>query len=314
MSTSTPHIQDRNQFPRDWGNFTSLTLLPNASAYAGTVASVRPLERGDTAFVDGVGRVYCVSAGTPGALDAVWNVPGSLLHEFPISPASVGTPVFVRYTTDAPVGPVGVATSALVAAPSMPGLSCLQLASTDGCWVWPLRLPAGLSLPSDGYTLELEISNADAGGWYAMVMPLGDLIGGGSPSARGFFLYSYYGATNVDTFFSEIVSGPYYKMTGVISSITAWGASYSAANFARGPFRMVIDVRRTAGLTPSQWSIRVTLYAANGQVSSSMVSNVTLGLTALDGAALSSIGLGTYGAGAAQICLQRIRLFSLGSN
>lgn len=72
MATSTPHVQDRNQFPRDWGNYASLSVCPKASGYLGALNLVASLEQGDRAYITDVGPCHCVSAGTPATLDAVW--------------------------------------------------------------------------------------------------------------------------------------------------------------------------------------------------------------------------------------------------
>lgn len=74
MATRQPFGQTRNQNGRDWGNYASLTACPNGSTWAG--ADTDSLEAGDTAYVTGTGRVHCTSAGTPGALDAVWVATG----------------------------------------------------------------------------------------------------------------------------------------------------------------------------------------------------------------------------------------------
>lgn len=42
------------------------------SGFTAPLNQILPLEAGDTAYVDGQGRWYCDSAGTPGAGDAVW--------------------------------------------------------------------------------------------------------------------------------------------------------------------------------------------------------------------------------------------------
>lgn len=70
MSTSTPSVQQRNQYGRDWGNYASLTDCPNGTTWGG--ADTDSLEEGDTAYVTGTGRVYCADPGTPGNTDAVW--------------------------------------------------------------------------------------------------------------------------------------------------------------------------------------------------------------------------------------------------
>lgn len=73
MALANPNVQQRNQYLRDWGNYDFLVDLPNASGWTG--GATNALERGDTAYVTGVGPVSCSSAGTPGLLNAVW-VPG----------------------------------------------------------------------------------------------------------------------------------------------------------------------------------------------------------------------------------------------
>lgn len=73
MSKATPNVQPRNQFPRDWGNYASLDVCPNASAWPGTTNQTKLLEAGDTAFITGQGRAVCFDAGTPGSSDAVWD-------------------------------------------------------------------------------------------------------------------------------------------------------------------------------------------------------------------------------------------------
>lgn len=70
MASRQPFGQSRNQNARDWGNYLSLFDLPNAAAWAGSPTT--NLEEGDTAYVVGLGRAYCASAGTPGLLDATW--------------------------------------------------------------------------------------------------------------------------------------------------------------------------------------------------------------------------------------------------
>lgn len=72
MALANPHVQQRNQFGKDWGTYASLLVCPNASGWAGGANPASYLEAGDLAFVTGIGPVYCVSAGTVGGLDAVW--------------------------------------------------------------------------------------------------------------------------------------------------------------------------------------------------------------------------------------------------
>lgn len=72
MASRTPGLQGRSQYHRDWGNFTALSLLPNASG-APLAAADFVLEAGDTAYVDVIGFCYCVSPGGAGLGDAVWR-------------------------------------------------------------------------------------------------------------------------------------------------------------------------------------------------------------------------------------------------
>jgi hypothetical protein len=75
MSTSTPTAQPRNQFSRDWGNYATAALLPNASGNALANPQFTQLEIGDIAYVSGVpGRAFCSSKGTLSGADAVWVV------------------------------------------------------------------------------------------------------------------------------------------------------------------------------------------------------------------------------------------------
>lgn len=74
MARVAPSFQTRSQQPRDWGNYASLLVLPNAAGWLGGVAPAFPLEEGDTAYVIGSGPAYCVSAGVPGSLNAVWSL------------------------------------------------------------------------------------------------------------------------------------------------------------------------------------------------------------------------------------------------
>lgn len=72
MAKRTPNSQARGGFHRDWGNYATLNDLPNRPGFVAPVDQIDPLESGDGAYVDGQGRWYCDSAGTPGAGDAVW--------------------------------------------------------------------------------------------------------------------------------------------------------------------------------------------------------------------------------------------------
>lgn len=115
-STSFPQGQARQQYQRDWGNYTSAATLPNA---AGNLLSAPHfiLEVGDTAFVIGGQRYCCTSAGTAGGGDAVWtidgtgSIQGTIAHDdpnnvatnYPVLTGGVGTdqaPVLVTTVLD----------------------------------------------------------------------------------------------------------------------------------------------------------------------------------------------------------------------
>lgn len=116
MSTSTPSVQQRNQYGRDWGNYASLSVCPNASGWLGGTNPAAPLEVGDTAYVVGTGRVHCTSAGTVGGLDAVWALGGMT---FPLPGEQTGTSELslgMIYLTAGTV--IGAASHALLGASS----------------------------------------------------------------------------------------------------------------------------------------------------------------------------------------------------
>lgn len=72
MSKRSPNVQPRNGHHQDWGIYESPDLLPNRPGFTAPANLLEPLDLGDTAYVDGQGRWYCDSAGTPGLGDAVW--------------------------------------------------------------------------------------------------------------------------------------------------------------------------------------------------------------------------------------------------
>jgi len=70
-STSYPVGQARQQYHRNWGNYTSVADLPNDTANA-LALPYFTLEVGDSAWVTGDGFYVCTYAGTAGGADAVW--------------------------------------------------------------------------------------------------------------------------------------------------------------------------------------------------------------------------------------------------
>ena len=107
MSTATPAIQPRNGHPRDWGNYPSAAVLPNAAGWPGAplpggvspTLAATPLELGDTATVEGVGPYWCSSAGAPGLLDAIWqrtNANAISVAELPFTTLVTEKPVWSK--------------------------------------------------------------------------------------------------------------------------------------------------------------------------------------------------------------------------
>lgn len=77
MALANPNVQQRNQFGRDWGNYPSLDDCPNAVGWLGGTNPAAALEEGDRAYINAgnvTGPCHCVSAGTVGGLDAIWEM------------------------------------------------------------------------------------------------------------------------------------------------------------------------------------------------------------------------------------------------
>lgn len=182
MSTVTPNAQARNGHPRDWGNYASLTLLPNAAGWLGGVLKATPLEEGDPAFVVGVGRVYCVSAGTPGLFDAVWAVAGTSSVIVPVaastlagagtSPVAYGA-VYLRAgqtiqaVSRALVGAIGGGTATVQIRRQSTGVLVVGLVWATAAALNDQTLAGSVSIVADDwYTLEVV---SDTLGAYAVV-------------------------------------------------------------------------------------------------------------------------------------------------
>ena len=79
MAARSPGLQARSQYPRDWGNYVSAAVLPNASGAPLPAPAFANLEAGDTAYVPtatpatNIGVLYvCSSPGTVNGGDAAW--------------------------------------------------------------------------------------------------------------------------------------------------------------------------------------------------------------------------------------------------
>lgn len=82
MANRTPGLQDRNQYHRNWGNYTDGGQttpangdLPNQPSNPLSNPEFSKLEAGDLAYVTttDAGVYYCVSPGTVGGGDAIWT-------------------------------------------------------------------------------------------------------------------------------------------------------------------------------------------------------------------------------------------------
>lgn len=182
MSTVTPNAQARNGHPRDWGNYASLTALPNASAWAGGVLLATPLEQGDTAFLIGTGSVECTIAGTPGLLDAVWAVTGKTSIIMPVaastlagagtSPVAYGavyltTGQTAQMTSRALVGAVGGGIASVQVRRQSTGALVAGFAWSTAAALNDQTLAAAVPIvASDWYVLEVV---SDTVGAYALV-------------------------------------------------------------------------------------------------------------------------------------------------
>ncbi len=111
MSTSTPSLQTRSQYNRDWGNFANAAGLPNAASNSLANPYFTQLEVGDTAYVTGTSTKYvCTLKGTLSGADATWTAlsgssPSSNLlfawNRTDLSQFNIASP----FTTGTPVNP-----------------------------------------------------------------------------------------------------------------------------------------------------------------------------------------------------------------
>lgn len=65
MSVGQPNVQTRNQYGRDWGNYTDVAALPNTPGLIAPVNLLTPLETGDTALVRAYTQAGVIDPVTP---------------------------------------------------------------------------------------------------------------------------------------------------------------------------------------------------------------------------------------------------------
>lgn len=321
MATRQPFGQQRNQFGRDWGNYAGPTNLPNCSAWGG--ANTVGLEAGDTAYVTTAtaGRYHCVSAGTPGVLDAVWEQTGpipphAVLYDMPIAVGSVGTPVFVRDEADLPLAPASAASApAVVNIQAGPALDAkaLRLACAGGLsgggWLFPVNTGP---LPPEGFIIEVFFSGMDANNIGGFLMPLAEFTG---VTVQGFAvnmfsqLYNASAELRIATAtYSQWFNGP---------SFYGWPSAPTQVRCDKGPFKQTIELRKKDGQTPACWQVTQTLESPDGQyVVASAVSGVSNPIASFDGKTYSAIAIGpwvpTGYTPPASLDIQSLRILALG--
>lgn len=293
MATKQPFGQARNQQGRDWGNFNALTDCPNASGWVGAPTS--GLEEGDTAYVVGLGRVYCSSAGTPGSLTAVWAQTGGgssspVLYTLDTTTtAEIDTPAFFRTISNLPASPTGTVTPSVVASVSQPGRSAIRISGTiNGGWVAPLI--TGITLPAEGYVVDVEIDGIS--GWIGGFCPLLRIDSpGGFPTPYGIYAGQRSFAANVFTSMLRMQTTVYTRSEALTVQFGSTAATPSSTNLLRGPFRYICEVRRQDGQIPARWAMRL-LALSDGNVVSSITSQaVCPTLTGLDGLSFDRVGI-----------------------
>lgn len=321
MSRANPNAQQRNQYGRDWGNYSSPSVLPNCSGWVGS--STNFLEAGDTAYVTttSAGRYHCTSAGTPGLLDAVWTrtgeiPPNTVLFEMPISAAAVGSPVFVRDEVNNPLVPASAASPpAVVNIQAGPTLieKALRLECTGGLsaggWLFPLATGA---LPPEGFVVEILYSGMDGSNIGGFVMPLADFSSGTTVEGLGVMFSQLYNATAelriATATYSQWFAGPF---------LYAWPSTPTQFSCNKGPFKQTVEVRKRGGQTPACWQITVTLESPTGQyIVASAISGVADPIASFDGKTYSQIAIGPWvpagNSPPAYIDIQSLRVLSLG--
>lgn len=151
MSTTTPSLQTRSQYNRDWGNFATIADVPNGSGNALANPYFSQLEVGDTAYVTGTSqKVVCTAVGSVSGSDAVWAAAGSsqVLWEWNRTDTSQ-----FGASVDLGLGP-NIAGLTLTTVAGGPDGTLLRVASTEldvGGVAWPILQ----ALPRR-YVIEIE--------------------------------------------------------------------------------------------------------------------------------------------------------------
>jgi hypothetical protein len=229
--------------------------------------------------------------------------------------AQLGTPTFVRrpggFTTWDGLGiPTLTAGVSVPSYPSQTGLQFTLSATIAGGWVYPL---SGLnSIPAGGVAIEVDIGAQDSG-IEVVVMPIARFAAG---NVTGFSMRHF---DNQSTIQSNLVdlAGP-APNTGTVQG--AWNMNYAfptTPNLNRSLNKIRYEVVADGPQTPARW--RVAGFASNtaalGVVQTTVagVSGAADAVTAWDGQARPTLGLGIYrfGSGTGSMVLTRIQVFRL---
>lgn len=237
-----------------------------------------------------------------------------ILWEMPIDVASVGTPVYIRTTADTPASPVGTGpTETVVPAVSFIANDALQLAANvGGGYIWPLN--HGLTLPDEGYALEVWVSDVTELYYFGLICPCIDFTGS---TAEGLIVPIYGNASNTDIYSLAIASSTYARVGALAASGAGWLSFLNPANLAKGPGKMLLEVRRNR-VSASETNWRITMEcAAPGGNSKTYVENssVSTATAEIDGNYLLEPALGVWvdyiTAYDVQLTIEKLRIMTL---
>lgn len=230
--------------------------------------------------------------------------------------AQLGTPTFVRrpggFTTWDGLGiPTLTAGVSVPSYPSQTGLQLTLSATIAGGWVYPL---SGLnSIPTGGVAIEVDIGAQDSG-IEVLVMPIARFSGG---NVTGFSMRHFNNFSQIDSNLVDL-AGP-APNTGTVGS-AAWNMNFgfpTTPNLNRSLNKIRYEVVADGPQTPARW--RVAGFASNTAAldisppNAAGVSGAADAVTAWNGQARPTLGLGIYraGSGTGSMVLTRIQVFRL---
>lgn len=196
------------------------------------------------------------------------------------------SPEWIRTEADTPSSPAGTGpTLSVVARPDMPSLSALRFAANvRGGYVW--RVP-GLTLPTTGYVLEVDVCGYASDTWVAGIMPIctaADPVAGLSFSQRRT-------AANFYTHEVGLETTDYSRPAPLTNP--AIGYTPSAVKLQAGPLRLSWTVRRAPDVLPPEWQIRFAAEGTDEAVGVANFSNVAPWgpVSSLDNATFDAVGI-----------------------